>query len=196
MTFSQRATEQRVIFFHGWWAHRFRMARTGIPIQINILNRGHLAGALENEMEGKRGLSRCYKSAKYLSIVFIVIQRKSFIFVRLTLPGESGLRFSGFIFILQCAHALNKQIIFPNNILKIISYNTDFRSSDGSLLLILAAWWWHMQLLWCCCHGWSPWDLVSHCLSPPQRDHVFGCTWVTYQTSKATKFNTVWCNHR
>lgn len=26
MTFSQRATEQHVFFFHGWRAHRFRKA--------------------------------------------------------------------------------------------------------------------------------------------------------------------------
>lgn len=58
MTFSQRATEQHVIFFHGWWAHRFRKARTGIPIQINILNRGHLAGTLEMRWR-KRGDYQC-----------------------------------------------------------------------------------------------------------------------------------------
>lgn len=59
MTFSQRATEQRVIFLHGWRAHRSRMARTGIPIQINILNRGHLAGTFKMRWREREDYQQC-----------------------------------------------------------------------------------------------------------------------------------------
>lgn len=58
MTFSQRATEQRVIFLHGWWGPRFREARAGVPIQINILHRGHLAAALQKSCR-QRGDYQC-----------------------------------------------------------------------------------------------------------------------------------------
>lgn len=54
MTFSQRSAEQRVIFLHGWRAHRFR--KQAFSIQINVLNRGHLAGTQNETRRGTEGI--------------------------------------------------------------------------------------------------------------------------------------------
>lgn len=54
MAFSQRATERRVVFLHGWGACRFRKAPPGIPIQINILTRGHLASTHGMRWRGEK----------------------------------------------------------------------------------------------------------------------------------------------
>lgn len=134
MTFSQQATEQRVIFFHGWWAYRFRKAWTGIPIQINILKRGILASTLKMRWTDNR-VYQCYKSAKCLRLQLIVMHRKCLIFlckISLTLPGESWLKRVSFI--LQFTHAQNKQSnfqwYFEDNVLQ--KWFQMFHTADGN----------------------------------------------------------------
>lgn len=115
MTFSQRATEQHVIFFHGRWAHRFRKAQAGIPIQINTLDRGRLAGTLKMRWRERRDYQCLIKLSisisKCLRLMFNALLRKSFIslhLISLTLPGASGLKH----FILHFTCPLNKQAHF------------------------------------------------------------------------------------
>lgn len=113
MTFSQRAAEQRVIFFYERWNHRFR--KQAFSIQINILQRSY--GYVQSKMQGKMALS------VHINNWNVLLKQG---FISLTLKGTSGQKHPTLShrFLTNCTSSPNS-----SHISKITFYKTGVKCS-------------------------------------------------------------------